>query len=310
MSTKDVDWDLCRSFLAVVREGSLSGAARALALTQPTVGRHIETFEARLGVVLFTRWQHGLNPTDVALDLVPHVEAMRTAADALVRAASGQAKDERGTVRLTASEVVGAEVLPPILASFRSEHPGIVIELVLSNRNEDLLKREADIAVRMVRPQQSGLVARLIGQTPVSLYAHRTYAERHPLPHTLADLMQHPIIGYDGIAWPTNIAKIGGVAITRDIFSLRSDSDLAQLAALRAGYGIGGCQDALARQDRDLIAVMPDVIRFELPMWLVMHEDLRSSRRVRLLYDCLGVGLAAYLRPAAVSHGSGTSPSE
>jgi DNA-binding transcriptional LysR family regulator len=312
--SKDVDWDLCRSFLAVVREGSLSGAARALALTQPTVGRHIETLETRLGVVLFTRWQHGLNPTETALDLVPHVEAMRTAAEALVRAASGQAKDERGTVRLTASEVVGAEVLPPILASFRSEHPGIVIELVLSNRNEDLLKREADIAVRMVRPQQSGLVARLIGQTPVSLYAHRTYADRHALPRTLAELMQHPIIGYDGIAWPTNIAKIGDVAITRDIFSLRTDSDLAQLAALRAGYGIGGCQDALARQDRDLIAVMPDMIRFDLPMWLVMHEDLRSSRRVRLLYDFLAGGLATYLRPAASGPRSGTmsgtSPSE
>src|SRR5262245_45064510 len=140
MSLRDLDWDLCRSFLAVVREGSLSGAARALALTQPTVGRHIEMLEAKLGVALFTRWQHGLNPTELALDLVPHLEAMGTAADALVRAASGQAEEARGTVRVTASEVVGAEVLPPMLAEFREQNPGIVLELVLSNRTEDLLR--------------------------------------------------------------------------------------------------------------------------------------------------------------------------
>jgi DNA-binding transcriptional LysR family regulator len=296
MSLRHIDWDLCRSFLAVVQEGSLSGAARALALTQPTVGRHIETLEDKLGAVLFTRWQHGLNATELALDLVPHLEAMGAAADALVRAASGQAQEERGTVRLTASEVVGAEVLPPMLARFRAEHPGIVLELVLSNRTEDLLQREADIAVRMVRPEQTGLVARLIGQTPISLYAHRSYAEAYQLPRTIAELAQHPLIGYDSLPWGPSVAKFRDIAITREIFSLRTDSDLAQLAALRAGYGIGGCQDALARQDPDLLPVMADAVRFELPMWLVMHEDLRSSRRVRLLYDFLGHALAAYLR--------------
>jgi DNA-binding transcriptional LysR family regulator len=295
MSLRDVDWDLCRSFLAVVREGSLSSAARALALTQPTVGRHIESLEAKLGAVLFTRSQHGLNPTEIALDLVPHVEAMGNAADALIRAASGPAEGSRGTVRLTASEVVGAEVLPPMLARFRAQHPGIVIELKLSNRTEDLLLREADIAVRMLRPEQIGLVARLIGQTIVSLYAHRCYAERHALPRTLEELVQHPLIGYDTAISAPSITKIDTIAITRDLFSLRTDSDLAQLAALRAGYGIGGCQDALARRNPDLLPVMHDTIRFELPMWLVMHKDLRASRRVRLLYDFLAGSLAKYL---------------
>jgi DNA-binding transcriptional LysR family regulator len=296
MSLRDLDWDLCRSFLAVVREGSLSGAARALALTQPTVGRHIEMLEAKLGVALFTRWQHGLNPTELALDLVPHLDAMGTAADALVRAASGQAEEARGTVRLTASEVVGAEVLPPLLAEFREQNPGIVLELVLSNRTEDLLRRDADVAVRMVRPEQIGLVARLIGQVSISLYAHRSYAQRHALPRTPEELVQHPVIGYDALPWTPSIAKIRDIPITRDIFALRTDSDLAQLAALRAGYGIGGCQDALARRDPDLLSVMADQIRFEIPMWLVMHEDLRSSRRVRLLYNFLGRALTDYVR--------------
>jgi len=307
MSLRDIDWDLCRSFLAVVREGSLSRAARTLALTQPTVGRHIETLEEKLGAVLFTRWQHGLNATELALDLVPHLEAMGAAADALVRAASGQAEEERGTVRLTASEVIGAEVLPPMLARFRAEHPGIVLELVLSNRTEDLLQREADVAVRMVRPEQTGLVARLIGHASVSLYAHRSYAETHQLPRTLEELLQHPLIGYDSLSWPS-FAKFNDVPISREIFSLRTDSDLAQLAALRAGYGIGGCQDALARHNPNLLPVMADTIRFELPMWLVMHEDLRSSRRVRLLYDFLGQTLAGYLRtPRATNdHASGS----
>ena len=307
MPLRDVDWDLCRSFLAVVREGSLSGAARALALTQPTVGRHIESLEAKLGVVLFTRSQHGLNPTDIALDLVPHAEAMGSAADALIRAASGPAEGSGGTVRLTASELVGAEVLPPMLARFREQHPGIVIELKLSDRTEDLLLREADIAVRMLRPEQIGLVARLIGQAAISLYAHRSYAERHGLPRTLEELTQHPLIGYDTAISSPSITKIDTIAITRDLFSLRTDSDLAQLAALRAGYGIGGCQDALARQNPDLLPVMHDSIQFELPMWLVMHEDLRASRRVRLLYDFLAVSLAKYLGTPGSAKGDRTA---
>lgn len=295
MSLASVDWDLCRSFLAVVREGSLSGAARVLGLTQPTVGRHIESLEAALGVKLFTRWQHGLNPTALALDLVPHVEVMAAATAALVRTASGEAADERGSVRVTASEVVGAEVLPPMLTSFRDRHPGIVIELALSDRTENLLQREADIAVRMVRPEQTGLVARRIGQTPISLYAHRAYAARHGLPTTVEELARHAIIGYDTAPSVPSVAAIRNVVVTRDLFSLRSDSDLAQLAALRAGYGISGCQDALARRDPDLLPVLQDVIRFELPVWLVMHEDLRSTRRVRLLYDHLATSLAAFL---------------
>ncbi|MBV8565330.1 MAG: LysR family transcriptional regulator [Methylobacteriaceae bacterium] len=293
--THDPSWDLHRSFLAVIREGSLSAAARSLGLTQPTVGRHVDELEALLKIPLFTRSQRGLEPTAGALELVAHAEAMAAAADALVRAASGEAAEERGTVRITASEVIGNEVLPQILAAFREMHPGIVIELVLSNRTQDLLRRDADIAVRMMRPSQDALVARHIGPIAVGLYAHKAYADRHPLPRDLGEIVDHPLIGFDRDMSNARIAARAGFELARDDFAFRCDSDVAQLAALRAGFGIGGCQLGIARRDPNLVPVLPESLRFELDMWLAMHEDLRSSRRVRLLFDHLAATLSDYV---------------
>jgi DNA-binding transcriptional LysR family regulator len=156
----DPDWSLYRAFLAVLTEGSLSAAARTLGLTQPTVGRQIVALERALGAALFTRSPQGLKPTDAALELAPHVRAMAGAASAMLRAASGAGDGARGVVRLTASEIIGAEVLPPLLAAYRPRHPGVVVELSLDNQQQDLLRGAADIAVRMVRPSQDALVAR------------------------------------------------------------------------------------------------------------------------------------------------------
>jgi DNA-binding transcriptional LysR family regulator len=297
MDTAIENWDLARAFLAVVRAGSLSGAGRALGLTQPTIGRQIEEFETKLGVPLFTRSRHGVKPTQAALDLVPHVETMAAAMAALKRAASGEAEETRGTVRLTASELMGAAVLPPMLTRFHQAHPGIVIELVLSNRIEDLLRHEADIAVRMVRPDQAALVARHIGPVPISLYAHRDYVARYGVPKNLDEATAHTLIGFDASGWGSDFLATQGTPVTRDIFNLRTDSDLAQLEALLAGYGIGGCQDALARRNPDLVPVLTGAFRLMLDCWLVMHEDLRTSRRVRLLFDHLATELTAYLNP-------------
>jgi len=280
-------WELYRSFLAVVREGSLSGAARRLALTQPTIGRHVDALEQALNAALFTRSQHGLTPTAAALDLVPHAEAMESAAAALIRTASGEADAARGAVRLTASDIVGAEVLPPILADFRERHPGIVLELALTNKTEDLLRHEADIAVRMTRPTQAALVARRIGVIRVGLYAHRRYAEAHGLPDSLDAVAGHAVIGFDRDAASVRGLGDAGVPVTREIFTFRCDNDLAQLAALRAGCGIGGCQLSIAARNPDLLPVLHDKLMFQLEMWVVMHEDLRASRRVRLLFDYL-----------------------
>lgn len=287
-----LDWTLIRSFLAVAGTKSLSAAARDLGLTQPTLGRHIDALEAALGVKLFTRSVHGLTATDAALDLMPHAQAMAATAAAFARTATGEAEDERGVVRITASDVIGAEVLPAILARIRTDHPKIALELALSNRNENLLLREADIAVRMVRPSQRNLRARKLGDVPALLYAHRSYAKRRGLPKSLADLAHHDVIGYD-----TNAPALDAMeGVSRDMFALRSDNDLAQLALLRAGAGIGGMQRQLAARDKDLLPVLHGAFHLPLEMWLVMHEDLATSRRVRLVYDALAEGLTAYVK--------------
>ncbi len=294
--TDAVPWELYRSFLAVARHGSLSGAARALRLTQPTLGRHVDLLEQALGTPMFTRSPQGLIATDTARALVPIAEAMESAAEAMTRTASGHPGDIAGVVRITASEVVGAEVLPEILAAFAEHYPKIAFELHLSNRREDLLRRDADIAVRMVRPTQDGLVASLLGETVIGFYAHRRYLEAHGVPEGWADLGRFRLIGFDRDPVPVKAAEASGVQVTREMFSLRTDSDLAQLAALRAGYGVGVCQIGIARRDRALVRVLPEAFAVPLETWLVMHQDLRANGRVRLVFDHLAEGLKAYLR--------------
>lgn len=296
MATRTLDWTLIRSFLAVAEHKSLSAAARALHLTQPTIGRHVDALEAALGAKLFTRSFHGLKLTAAALDLVPHAKTMAATAAALERTATGEALDERGTVRITASDVIGAEVLPAIIAQGRRTHPAIAIELALSNRSENLLLREADIAVRMVRPAQQNLIARKIGDVPIHLYAHKSYVKRRGIPKTIADLAAHDVIGYDTLPLVVEGLRESGLRIAREDFVLRTDSDLAQIALLRAGAGIGGLQRQLAARDRGLVPVLHGTIRLPLEMWLVMHEDLRTTRRVRLIFDALAHGLTAYVK--------------
>src|SRR5258706_2971712 len=269
-------WDLSRSFLGVLREGSLSAAARALGLPQPTVGRHIAELERSLGTPLFARSQAGLVPTQSALALAGHAEAMAAAAEALVRAASGEADEPRGSVRVTASEFVGALVLPAMLDDFHEAHPKIAIELALSNRNQDLLRHEADIAVRMAPPTQSALLARKIGTVEIGLYAHRRYLERHGTPRDLAEIAaNHALVGFDRDESSVRALRQTGLPVTRALFTLRTDSDPAQFHALCAGFGIGGCQVGVAEREPDLVRVLPDAFGFELGMWLVMHEDLK-----------------------------------
>ncbi|WP_201315873.1 LysR family transcriptional regulator, partial [Dyella sp. EPa41] len=258
MASNNPGWELYRSFLAVMREGSLSAAARALGMTQPSLGRHMRELEAALGAPLFARSPQGLAPTELAHELVPHAQAMASAAAALQRTASAGREEISGTVRLTASEVIGAEVLPSILTVFRERHPGIVVELVLSNQTTDLLRRDADIAVRMVRPAQDALVARHVGRIELGLFAHRRYLDAHGQPSTLAELAGHALIGFDTELPYIRRLRPEGLPYAREHFSLRTDSDLAALAALRAGFGIGIAQVNLARRDPQLVRLMAD----------------------------------------------------
>lgn len=287
-------WDLYRSFLYVYREGTLSAAARALGTTQPTVGRHIDALEASLGVKLFTRTLDGLKPTEAAGTLSDSVEAMASLSKSMVRAISAATEEQAGTVRITASETIGVEVLPRILAQLQAAHPLIAIELALSNRNEDLIHGAADIAVRMVRPQQSSLVAKRLGTVKLGLFAHRDYLKLRGTPQTIAELAGHSLIGFDRNLQFLEIVRGWGFDATRESFSFRSDSDHAQAAALLAGAGIGISQIGIARRTPELKHVLQDDVNVSLEMWLAVHRDLRHNKRIKTVYDFLARELSAY----------------
>jgi DNA-binding transcriptional LysR family regulator len=308
MDMTEPDWQLYRSFLAVMREGSLSAAARSLGMTQPSLGRHIHELEETLGVSLFARSQQGLAPTDLAHELVPHAQAMASACAALRRAATTRQDAIAGVVRITASVMIGAEVLPPMLAAFRQQHPGIVVELSLSNQSEDLLRRDADIAVRMVRPTQNALVARHIGKIALGLYAHKRYIKANGRPTSLADLAHHALIGFDKETPYIRSMRPAGLPYAREHFALRTDNDLAALAAVRAGYGIGFCQTGIAQRDPALVHVLADDFILHMDTWMVMHEDLRRSVRVRALYDHLCGALGDYASQVAKSSSKRAKP--
>ncbi|WP_414654520.1 LysR family transcriptional regulator [Ideonella sp.] len=288
------DWQWYRSFLAVLDQGSLSAAARVLGLTQPTLGRHIDALETALQLKLFTRSFDGFAPTDAAQALKPYAIGLADTAAALLRTASGQREGVRGTVRITASEVVSVEVLPPILAALRLEHPELVIELMLSNQMDDLLRREADIAVRMVRPTQGALIARRVGVIELGLHARPDYLARCGTPKHVDELARHSLIGFDKETARLRRMQstIGG--FDRSIFALRADSDLAQLAMIRAGFGLGVCQVGLARRD-GLVRVLPKPFAFPLDTWIAMHADLRDSPRCAVAFAALVDGLRAYI---------------
>ncbi|WP_075289754.1 LysR family transcriptional regulator [Pararhizobium arenae] len=290
----DPSWDYYRTFLSVMTEGSLSGAARELGLTQPTVGRHIDALEQAIGLQLFIRSPQGLVPTEAAGELRPHAEQLAATAAGFLRAASGQGHAVRGTVRISASEIIGIEVLPPILTELHERHTDLVIELSLSDAVEDLLRQEADIAVRMVAPAQDALLTRRIGGIPLGLYAHRRYLDRCGPPERLEDIAHHSMIGFDReSAFVRGMRKrVPLLNIMQPAF--RADSNLAQLAAIRAGFGIGVCQVGLAQRDPDLVRLFEKEFELPLDTYVVMHENLRTTPRCRATFDALVEGLLDY----------------
>ena len=295
MANAEPGWDLYRSFLAVLRLGSLSAAARSLGLTQPTVGRHIAQLqESMSGRVLFTRSPSGLLPTDAAVELKPHAEAMAAAAAAFMRTGATATDEGAGVVRIAAADLVGVQVLPAILSEFRAKNPTTVIELTLSNEIADLLRRDADIAVRMVRPRQKALLAKRAGKVALGFYAHRRYLERYGYPESLEDLRHHTLLGYDRILPFASLLKALPVPVSRELFAFRCDNDLALLEALRSGFGIGMCQTRLAERNPELLPLLHKQLKIDIEIWIVMHSDLRRSSRMRSMFDHLASGFAQY----------------
>ena len=286
--TKDFDWRLVRSFLAALDRGSLLGAARTLRSTQPTVGRHVAELEAQLGVVLFERTGRGLLPTPMALRLAEAARSMETAADQLARSVSGAEASVSGTVRITASQPVACILLPPVLAQLRQALPEIQVELIASNEVSNLVRREADIALRMVRPVQSSLVAKRIGKVTLGAYAHRDYLRRRGTPRQLTDLLRHDLIGGDRDQAVLKGFAAFGHPVTPQAFAFRTDDLIAYWEAVRAGLGVGFVADFMARNDPGVMALaMPALKIPPMPIWLTVHREIRTSRRIRAVYDFL-----------------------
>ncbi|MFG1427216.1 LysR family transcriptional regulator [Roseixanthobacter glucoisosaccharinicivorans] len=294
MSLSSADWENQRAFLAVLEHGSLSAAARELAVAQATVRRRLEALERGLGQALFTRSPSGLTPTEAARALGPHARAMAAAAAAFARTASADAGAVAGSVRITASEMVGAHVLPAILAELLQRHPRLRFETHLSNRTQDLLHQEADIAVRMVRPVQSALVVKHVGAVKLGLFAAPAYLERAGVPRDVADLARFAIVGPDrDVDFLRALAALSD-GVVPGALAYRTDSHFAQLEAIRAGAGIGVCQIALAARTPVLTRVLPDLFTLQLETFVAMHEDLRQVRRVRATFDHLVARLQTY----------------
>jgi len=286
------DWGLIRSFLAALDQGSLLGAARVLRISQPTVGRHIAELESQLGVVLFERTGRGLLPSATALQLAEAARGMEAGALQLARTLSGAQTQTSGSVRITASVPVAVHLMPPLLARLRQALPDIQIELVSSNQVSNLLRREADIAVRMVRSDQSSLVARKIGVVGLGAYAHKRYLARHGALRQPTELLQHALIGSDADPAILQGFQAMGYPVSRASFALRSDDFLVQWQAVRAGLGVGFAADYLARTEPDVVQVLPGLLKIPpLPMWLAVHREIRTNRLIRAVYDFLAEAL-------------------
>ncbi len=293
---QDFDWGLIRSFLAALDCGSLLGAARALGTSQPTIGRHIAELESQLDTLLFERTGRGLSPTDMALRLAESARAMENSALQLARKASVAQVRVSGTVRLTASQPVAYFLLPPILARMQQELPDVQVELVVSNAVSNLLRREADIALRMVPPDQSTLVAKRIGKIPLGAYAHRDYLRRCGTPALPQELLQHTLVGYDrGETIIQGFAAMG-YTVGPEHFALRTDDLMAYWEMLRAGFGIGFFAHYVARTDDTMVAIVPTLKIPAIPMWLAVHREIRTSPRIRAVFDFLAQAVPAALR--------------
>jgi DNA-binding transcriptional LysR family regulator len=303
--SRSISWDDQRVFLAVLEEGSLSAAARRLGLSQPTVRSRIAALEAALGTALFTRSVNGLTPTDGARALGEPARAMSLASDVFVRAASAAPGEIAGAVRVSVSEFMGTEVIPPMLATLRARYPKVTVELDVTNRPADLLGQEVDIAVRTFPPRQDALIARKVGAIPLAFFASADYLDRRGTPLTVDDLAAHDIIGPDRSQADLQLAASISPGLAAARFVLRTDSHPAQLAAARAGVGLAVVQVPVGSRDPGLRRVLPEMIAASLETWIVMHEDLKMVAKVRAVFDHLVAGFADFIGRGRSGRGRG-----
>lgn len=291
------DWNHVRAFLATADGGSFSAAGRALGIAQPTIGRQIAALERELGVSLFERAGQGVALTPTGVELLEHVRSMAESADRVARVAQGQSLALDGPVSVTASEVIATYLLPPLVARLRAQHPGIEVEILASNAPQDLRRREADLAIRNFRPSEPDLVARKIRDAEAHFYATPGYLRALGARPTLADLSRATFIGFDrSDAFRRGLAAMG-LSLGADRFPLLSQSQHVQWALVREGAGIGAMLADVGDADPAVRRAHPDLPAIPVPMWLVTHRDVHTSRRLRVVADLLAEGLSVAPSP-------------
>ncbi|MEP6874524.1 MAG: LysR family transcriptional regulator [Burkholderiales bacterium] len=290
--TAEPDWTLLRAFLEVAGTGSLSRAALVLGSSQPTLSRQIAQLEAQLGHALFERTTRGVRLTEAGTALRAPAERMREHARQFALVAAGRSQTLAGTVRVTASEIFSAYVLPELLLDLRRTHPEIQIELVASNAVENLLEREADIALRMVKPTQSALIARRLADQPLGLYVHRDYIQRRGQP-TPENMLAHEWVGYDRSDQMLRGFRDAGFAVGPALFGFRCDNQIVAWQAVLAGLGIGVTTQRVAALSPQVVRVLPELPIPPLPLWLTAHRELRGTPRLKVAFDALADALKA-----------------
>ena len=281
------DWNQVRAFLATAEEGSLSAAARSLRLTQPTLSRQVGALEQDLGVTLFERGHRSMELTSAGVELLEHVKAMGEAAIRISLTASGQAQAVEGQVSITATNMFATYHLPPILARVREQAPGLEIEVIASNEVRDLRRREADIAIRHGRPQHTDLIAKLVGGTTAHLYAAKSYLDRIGRPNQPGDLVNFDFIGFEDPELMLPEFNAMGVPLTREHFKLYTASGTVILALVEQGLGVSVVTKDVADRRPNIELVLPSLPPFEVPVWLVTHRELHTSRKIRLVFDLI-----------------------
>lgn len=291
-----LDWNLARAFCATAEAGSLSAAARRLGLTQPTLSRQVAALEAALGVLLFERVGKALALTEAGRALLGPAQAMAAAADAMTLAAAGAAEDVDGRVSISASDAVAAHLLPDVVARIRRAAPGITVAIVVSNAISDLRRREADIAIRHTRPTEPDLIGRLVGESAAHLYASESWLAERGAPRTPDDLAPEDVLGFAPVERFAAHLAAAGVRVPAEGFRIVSENAVTVLEMARRGLGAVVMMREIAARCPELVRILPDLPGTPIPVWLVTHRELRTSRRVRVVYDLLGEALGAVVR--------------
>ena len=286
-----LDWNQLKAFLETAEAGSLSAAARKLGLTQPTLSRQVAAIERRMGVTLFERVGKALALTPTGLDLLEHARVMGAAAEALGLAATGRWQAVGGVVSVSASDAVATHLMPPLVRQLRDQEPGIAIEVIASNALSDLLRREADIAIRHVKPEQPDLIARLIREASAGFYASDDWVRAHGHPRSADEAARLHFVGSDRSGRFLGYLRQHGLPLSEANFTCYADHSVAHWALVREGMGIGAMMDEIARDTPGIVRVLDDVPPVRFPIWLVTHRELRTARRIRVVFEALAKGL-------------------